>query len=104
MIGAFSLGNALPNLQSFAEGQGAAYYIYEVIDRVSRMFGSDGRVVRTFTRVLPWRSSVTHVKHFCFSIIFFTFMHSILDIMDFGGPIYHTNEKVCHFSSSLGIS
>ena len=35
MIGAFSLGNAFPNISTFAAGQGAAYTVWEIIDRVS---------------------------------------------------------------------
>ncbi len=36
LIGAFSLGNAAPNLQDFATARGAAYTIYNIIDQVLR--------------------------------------------------------------------
>lgn len=34
LIGAFSLGNAAPNVQSFAVARGAAYVVYQLIDLV----------------------------------------------------------------------
>ncbi len=34
LIGAFSLGNAGPNLQSFSVARGAAYAVYRIIDQV----------------------------------------------------------------------
>lgn len=34
MIGAFSLGHAAPNLQSFATARGAAFVVWQIIDRV----------------------------------------------------------------------
>ncbi|KAL4222180.1 ABC transporter B member 11 [Mactra antiquata] len=34
IIGAFSLGNAAPNVQSFSEARGAAYVVYRLIDLV----------------------------------------------------------------------
>jgi len=34
LIGAFSLGNAAPNMQSFAVARGAAYVVYNLIDLV----------------------------------------------------------------------
>lgn len=34
LIGAFSLGHAAPNLQSFATARGAAYVVWQIIDRV----------------------------------------------------------------------
>eukprot|EP01132_Coremiostelium_polycephalum_P002116 gene2116-2605_t len=36
IIGATSIGQASPNLTSFAQGRGAAYKIFQVIDRVSK--------------------------------------------------------------------
>lgn len=35
MIGAFSLGQGAPNLESVAKARGAAYAIYNTIDMVS---------------------------------------------------------------------
>ena len=34
LIGAFSIGNAAPNIQNFATARGAAYAIYNIIDMV----------------------------------------------------------------------
>jgi hypothetical protein len=34
LIGAFSLGNAAPNVQSFAIARGAAYIVYQLIEQV----------------------------------------------------------------------
>ena len=34
LIGAFSLGNATPNLQTFAAGRAAAHALWQIIDRV----------------------------------------------------------------------
>ena len=36
LIGTFSLGNALPELETFASAMGAASFIYKAIDRVRR--------------------------------------------------------------------
>ena len=38
VIGAFSIGNAAPNIQNFAESRGAAYAIFQIIDNVSATF------------------------------------------------------------------
>lgn len=35
LIGAFSIGNASPNIQNLAAARGAAYTIYQIIDMVS---------------------------------------------------------------------
>ena len=35
LIGAFSLGNAAPNVQSFGVARGAAYMVYNLIELVS---------------------------------------------------------------------
>lgn len=35
IVGAFSLGQAAPNLESVAKARGAAYEIYQIIDKVS---------------------------------------------------------------------
>lgn len=40
MIGAFSLGHAAPNLQSFATARGAAYVVWQIIDRVGTPFSN----------------------------------------------------------------
>ncbi|XP_064648001.1 ATP-dependent translocase ABCB1-like isoform X1 [Lineus longissimus] len=37
IFGAFSLGSAAPNLQAFATGRGAAFSVYSVIDRESKI-------------------------------------------------------------------
>ena len=34
LVGTFSLGNALPELDTFASAMGAASFIYKAIDRV----------------------------------------------------------------------
>ena len=38
VIGAFALGNALPNLQYFTEARGAAYSLWTIIDTVCTTF------------------------------------------------------------------
>lgn len=35
LIGSAQIGQAGPNIESLASARGAAYYVYEVIDRVS---------------------------------------------------------------------
>ena len=35
LIGTFSLGQALPELETFASAMGSASYVFKVIDRVS---------------------------------------------------------------------
>ena len=37
IIGSFSLGNALPELETFATALGSATVVFEVIDRVTRL-------------------------------------------------------------------
>ena len=37
IIGSFSLGNALPELETFATALGSATVVFEVIDRVMKM-------------------------------------------------------------------
>lgn len=37
-FGTFSLGNAIPYLENFADARGAAYAIYKIIDRVRSLF------------------------------------------------------------------
>lgn len=41
IIGSFSLGNALPELETFATALGAATVVFEVIDRVSLAGGHE---------------------------------------------------------------
>ena len=38
IIGAFSIGNAFPNLSHLATARGAAYTVFEIIDTVSMSF------------------------------------------------------------------
>jgi arginine exporter protein ArgO len=38
IVGAFALGNAAPNLESIANARGAAFFVWEIIDRVSFRF------------------------------------------------------------------
>ena len=38
IIGAFSIGNAFPNLSHLATARGAAYTVFEIIDAVSMSF------------------------------------------------------------------
>lgn len=41
LIGAFSLGQTSPNIQTFASARGAAYKVYNIIDHVrSAMFST----------------------------------------------------------------
>lgn len=37
IIGAFSVGQTSPNIQTFASARGAAYKVYSIIDNVSKM-------------------------------------------------------------------
>ena len=37
LIGAFSIGNSAPNIQSIATARGAAYAVYDIIDRVNQV-------------------------------------------------------------------
>ena len=46
LIGAFSIGNALPNIQNFAMARGAAHIIYSIIDQVPSIDSSSSGGIR----------------------------------------------------------
>ena len=55
MIGSFSLGNALPELETFSTAHGATTAVYDVIDKVRRFGrkeGSENRRIREFRKRL----------------------------------------------------
>ncbi|KAK5581948.1 hypothetical protein RB653_003529 [Dictyostelium firmibasis] len=58
IMGAMALGQASPNVASFANGRGAAFKIYEVIDRLSKIdpFSTEGRVIETVQGNIEYRN------------------------------------------------
>lgn len=58
LIGAFSLGNAAPNLQSFAVARGAAYVIFELIKREPTIdtYSTSGEMLENLQGTIEFRN------------------------------------------------
>ncbi|KAN0050692.1 hypothetical protein ACTA71_003837 [Dictyostelium dimigraforme] len=58
IMGAMALGQASPNVASFANGRGAAFKIYEVIDRISKIdpFSTEGRTIEAVQGNIEYRN------------------------------------------------
>ncbi len=54
----FSLSNLIPNFQSFAEASGSGAYVFQIIDRQSKIdiFNDNGEVPSKFTGDIEFRN------------------------------------------------
>jgi ATP-binding cassette subfamily B (MDR/TAP) protein 1 len=54
----FSLSNLIPNIQSFAQASGSGAYVFQIIDRQSKIdiFNDSGDVLTKFTGDIEFRN------------------------------------------------
>lgn len=69
LIGAFSLGQTSPNIQTFASARGAAYKVYNIIDHVrSAMFFTKRLLFSFFTNLCCCPVATLYYQTCCFTV------------------------------------